>query len=263
MVQRLRAALWRAASYPLMVLLALLLVLGFIWAYVMPKFGALAGAPSFADQLHYYHTWSTPPSPMYTSPLDLFIPIARQISFGLMALIASVLLAVVFVSILSRLPLGARLLRPVVLRLPLIGPIMRWNLLARWCDALHLGTSAGMDLPASISLASNAVDSPELQDDGAQLIHAISTGGAMNAVGPTRLLPPLVPEALQLGAEQNDLPAAAAMLAKMYREQAEIRLSVLPQVLSPLLLLLTALCISLAIASALLPLVAVLRELMR
>jgi type II secretory pathway component PulF len=140
----------------------------------------------------------------------------------------------------------------------LVGPILRWNLLARWCDALRLGVEAGLDLPAALSLAHSAIDSPRLQADGKILMDSVAAGKPIDSQA-TQFLPPLVPAALQLGIEQNDLAATTAMLAKMYQEQAEIRLSVLPQVLAPLLLFFTAMSVGLAVLVVILPLAAMLR----
>jgi type II secretory pathway component PulF len=254
MIQRLRAAIWRAVMYPLSVLVALLIVMTFVWTYLIPQFAPLITVPWTP---RYYYRSITPSSP---PSLDWVVPIASALSFALIVFVACILLAVLLLAILARMPAGRRLVEPLVLPLPLIGPILRWNLLARWCDALRLGVEAGLDLPAALSLAGNAIDSPRLRADSKLLMDSVAGGQALN-LRPTRLLPPLVPAALQLGAEQNDLPAATAMLAKMYQEQAEIRLSVLPQVLSPLLLILTATCVGLAVAAVLLPLFAVLRAL--
>jgi type II secretory pathway component PulF len=252
MIQRLRAAIWRAATYPLSVLAALLIVMTFVWTYLIPQFKPLTTVP----EVPYYYYRAT----LTTSPpsLDWVIPVTSTLSFALISFVACILLAVLLLLILARLPAGRRLVEPLVLPLPLIGPILRWNLLARWCDALRLGVEAGLDLPAALSLAGNAIDSPRLRADSKLLMDSVAGGQPMD-LRPTRLLPPLVPAALQLGAEQNDLPAATAMLARMYQEQAEIRLSVLPQVLSPLLLMLTATCVALAVVAVVLPLFAVLR----
>lgn len=252
MIQRLRAALWRAATYPLSVLAALLAVMTFVWIYVIPRFAPLLIVPKMQ-----YYSWQHPPE---VTTYDWVIPIASGISLALIISIGLFLLTVLFFVVLARTPMGRRLVERLVFPLPLIGPILRCNLLARWCDALRLGVAAGLDLPAALALAAGAIESRGLKADSQILIDAVAAGKPMDA-RPTRLLPPLAPATLQLGAEQNDLPATTAMLAKMYQEQAEIRLSVLPQVLSPMLLMLTAGCVGLAILAVVLPLVGVLRSL--
>ena len=54
----------------------------------------------------------------------------------------------------------------LVLPLPLVGPVLRANLAARWCDAVRLGTQAGLDLPTAIGLAQDATRSGRLAKDG-------------------------------------------------------------------------------------------------
>jgi len=108
-------------------------------------------------------------------------------------------------------------------------------------------------------LAQDAVQSEKLYADSQALIDLVNAGQSLDTAVETRLLPPLVPASLQMGIDKNDLPAAAALLTQMYEEQAEIRLAILPRVLSPLLLILCASCVGLAVASVLMPLVMVIR----
>jgi len=246
-IQRLRAALWRAVSYPLMVMIALALALSFIWFYLIPQFDAL-NFPSFPN-MSYRSTPSGNGPDIYWMQSA-----ARYLSAGMLGCVLLVLLAFVLTVLLARSLAGRRLLEPLVYPLPLIGPILRWNLLARWCDALHLCVQAGMDLPAGLRLAGNAVDSSGLRESSRLLSDAVTAGRPMDQESLPAIMPPLIPTALQLGAEKNDLDAATATLATMYREQAEVRLAVLPQVLSPILLIFTTVGVGLAIVSALWPL---------
>jgi type IV pilus assembly protein PilC len=258
MLQRLRAAVWRAAAYPLMVALALLAVLVFIWGYIMPRLGPLTGG--IAATPPGWYIWP-PPATSKMPDLSLLPPVARGVSYAIMGLLAVVLALAAVVVLLGRAPVGRRMLEPVLRPLPVVGPVVRWNRVARWCDALHLGVSSGLDLPAALALAGEAVDSNDARSDTEDLVAAVQAGRGLDPAPPLRLLPPMVPAALALGIDQNDLPAAAATLARMYREQAEVRLAIVPQVLSPVLLLLIAGCVGLAVASALLPMVVLLHDL--
>jgi type II secretory pathway component PulF len=247
MIQRLRASFWRAATYPLAVLTALLVVLAFLWSYVIPQFSHVV-SDDFSREFNFPsdQTW------------DWLIPLARQVSGGVMIAVAFILLATLFFVIVSRTPAGKRMTERVLLRMPVIAPILRLNLLARWCDALSLAVNAGLDLPGSLLLAGNAVGSGRLLADSQTLAGAVSAGQPIDTKE-TRFLPLVVPTALRLGAEHHDLPATSAMLAKMYQEQAEIRMSILPQVLTPIFMILTAVCIALALVAAILPVIAFVR----
>ena len=254
MLQRLRAAVWRAATYPLMVAVVLLGVMALIWGYILPRLGYATAGLGIDRDLYYMYRRSAPPDPF---PL---LAVARTLSYGLMGLLATGILAAIVVTVASRTAGGRRALGPLLLRLPLIGPAVRWNGVARWCDALQLAVSAGLDLPAAVGLAGQSADLSDARADSDALAATVRAGQPLEACGPLRLLPPTVPAALSLGVGQNDLPAAAATLARLYQEQAEVRLALLPQVLSPVLLLLTAACVGLAAVAALLPLVQLLRE---
>src|SRR5205814_806224 len=116
------------------------------------------------------------------------------------------------------------------LRLPLVGPVLRRNLIARWCDALRIGISAGMDLPAALTLAGEIVASPALIRDGQELVALLDSGQRFDAAPArkSRLLPTTVPAALQLAADHNTLPQTLESLSQLYQNQAELRMSTLP-----------------------------------
>ena len=45
-------------------------------------------------------------------------------------------------------PGGAAIGEQIMLSTPLVGPVLRKSLAARWCDAAQIAVSAGIDLPA-------------------------------------------------------------------------------------------------------------------
>ena len=257
LLQRLRAALWRAATYPLLVMVVLLGVMTFIWAVILPGLARTTAGINSEWPSFWYSTKGRPQPP----DLSFLLPLARGLSYGVMGLIAAVLVAVAVGWLASRTSAGRRAVGPVLVRVPVIGPVVRWNAVARWCDALHLAVVAGMDLPAALDLAGGTADLPAVAADSDALASAVRAGQPLEVAGRLRVLPPTVSAALSLGVDQHDLPAAAGTLARLYQEQAEVRLAVLPQVLSPVLLLITAVCVGLAAVAALLPMIVLLRDL--
>src|SRR6185437_4849352 len=118
-----------------------------------------------------------------------------------------------------------------VFHLPLIGQILRYNLLARWCDAVALSIKSGLDLPRAIALANDAVASPTLTRDSEQLIAALQSGQPLDTVQRTRLLPATAVATMSLASAQSDLGGAMNTLSEMYQQQSQLRLSLLPAVL--------------------------------
>ena len=243
MVRRLKASLWRAFSYPLAIFAAFTLLLIFLGLFVLPKMHVM-----FVD---------------FKAELPLITQIVLEVSRALPAILvyAGVIFGVLFLAwIASRSTrTGRRWLSRLGMSLPLIGPILKRNVIARWCDALGLGVNAGLDLPAAIELAGDTIDSPQLQADGAQLASALASGQTLDGIHSLSLLPPTIPAALHLGATNGNLPQTLATLSEMYQQQAELRMATLPAILTPLLTILMASLIAFVILAMFMPMIVFLR----
>jgi type IV pilus assembly protein PilC len=172
----------------------------------------------------------------------------------LVTLLVLVLGGPVIWKILEKLGYSTAIVEWVLVPLPLIGPVLRANMVARWCDATKLGVKAGMDLPAAIELATDATRSARLAEDGRSLIQALSLGKPLTSAH-TRILPATVPAAIQYASGHSDLAGTLGSLGEMYQRQAELRMSALPGILTPLLVLLIAIIIGFVIAALMMPFV--------
>ena len=270
MVQRLRASLWRAAAYPLMVLVGLAMVVIFMGLFVLPQFKLIFN--DFKTEL-----------PDVTRLL-LWVSDSMPV---LLIIAAAVVVGVPLIWRMLQLSGADRaVIDKFVLPLPLIGPVLRQNLVARWCDALRLGVHAGLDLPAAVELAGDAVGSPALPSrDGQSLIVSLQAGRPLSAAGnaapagtdaagvvayrgpgissgiarPHEILPASVVAAMELGSAQHDLPSMLHTLSQMYQQQADTRLNTVPAILTPLLLLLAAFIIGFVILGLFAPLIALIQ----
>ena len=142
----------------------------------------------------------------------------------------------------------------LILPLPLVGPLLRAEVVARWCDAVRLGVQAGMDLPQAIELAADATGSKSLATDGKRLIDSLSAGASLTSIRLTTL-PATVPTTIQLASGNNNLAEAMGTLSDLYQRQAEMRLAALPTILSPLMVLVIAGVIGFVVVSLAMPLV--------
>ena len=218
---RLRAALWRAFSYPLMVVAMLLLVLVFLGVYVLPTFREM------------FQMWGT--SLPSVTLLLMRLPDAVPWIIGI-ALVLLIGWPVLWQALRSAgQDQAAR--DALLLPLPLIGPVLRNNLIARWCDALRLGIDAGLDLPAAMRLASDAVGSPRLQRDTEKLAEVLESGQPLEESPHRVMLPPALLSLLHSAPQQADLPLVLDTLSSMYQQMAEVRLAQMQNLLLPILLI--------------------------
>jgi type IV pilus assembly protein PilC len=245
LVQRLRGAIWRAAAYPLMVMAGVLIVVTFLAFGVIPQFNRLFNDLRLADRL-----------PGLTRAM-MMMPQIMPWALGVLGVIA-VVIAAMWIS-MKRSGRENELMERWLLPLPLVGPILHYNLLARWCDAMGLAISGGMDLPQAIEMADDAVVSPALTRDGSALIAALTAGHPLESVTQTKMLPATIVAAIALASKQNDLPAALATLSDMYQQQAQLRLALLPGLLTPILVIVIAIIIGTIILALFLPFLTLLR----
>ena len=220
----LRAALWRALAYPLAVFVALCCVVGFLGTWVFPQFADIYKA--WGSRL----PWMTQFMVDYSRPIAWFF-----LAMGVLAILVALLSRT-----MKHSPLQQSLRDNVVLRLPLIGPVVSRSLVARWCDAVRLGVVGGMDLPRAMRTAGDAVGSPRLADDTARMAAKLEGGQPRSSGESFSVMPPTVPAAVELATRHGGLAETLGTLARMYQEQAQARVGAIPTVLTPLLLTLLA-----------------------
>ena len=238
LIQRLRTILWRTLSYPLFVLIATGLLISFLGIFVLPQYETIF--KDFNMRL-----------PGIT---ELILALKHIAPALLVVVVAAVVLGPILWGLLERLGYSTVIVERLLWPAPLIGPVLKANAVARWCDAVKLGVGAGMDLPASIEMASEATRSRRLWADGKELIEVMSHGRPLVSAR-TRIIPATVPAAIEFASGAHDLPGTLGSLSEMYQRQAELRLSALPGILTPLMVLLIAVLIGFVIMGLMLPLV--------
>lgn len=239
LIARLRATLWRTAAYPLVVFGGLAAVMVFLGLVIVPRFRDI-----FKD-------------------FDTTLPALTQAVFRLAQWtphLLGLLLVLVFGGpliwlLMRRGGFDQTIIERFIMPLPVIGPILKRNLLARWCDTARLAVAAGLDMPAAIELAGDAIGSTSLQRDGARFIDALQAGQPLGSCGSGRIMPATIAAAIDLGATQHDLATTLQSLSDMYQEQAEIRLGLAQVILSPVYLVLLSAALGVIVLALFLPLV--------
>lgn len=241
LVARLRSALWRAMAYPLLLIAMLLVVLTFIGRYIAPQYNRMLS-----------WSWSRPPSAIS----QMVFAIAENMPVILIVMATLAILGIL-VGLLLRAMRPRGTASDALLSIPVVGSVLRKNLLARWCDALELTVAARMPLPQAVVLAGQMVGSPRLERDSQQLAAQLSAGQPLDAPTRLRLLPPTVLHTAQLAAEHGELPRALDVLTTMYQQAAELRLNALQTTLTPAMIVVVAVVMFVVIAGLLGPMIAI------
>lgn len=217
---RLRSALWRAVAYPLTVFVALCLVLAFLGTWVLPQFVTV------------FQMWGTK-LPAITGFLVDYYPLMSWIAIGAGGLVIVMLIVWQILKMLGR---EGGIRDAVVLRLPLVGPVLKRSAVSRWCDAVKLAVMGGMDLPAAMRMGADAVGSKRLRGDAEKLATRLEKGEAIDSLERLSLIPGTVTASIEISSRQGGLAQTLGTLATMYHEQALAKVSLIPAMLTPLLL---------------------------
>lgn len=246
LVGRLRNAVWQALAYPLVVLLALLLVMLVLSVWVIPQFQEI------------YQDFDTE-LPGLTL---LLLRAADAAPVVLVALIVVVVAAPVGWRLLQASGHDAMVSDALGTPLPLIGPVLKRSLVARWCDAVRVGVEAGLDLPRSMRLAAQAIGSPGLARDTQRMAATLERGERIGEAGGLYVLPASVPAAMDLSTNQTQLADTLDTLTQMYRQQAEARMGFVTALMTPLLIGLLGVVIGFTVLALFLPLMRITTSIM-
>jgi len=263
LIRRLQAMLWQTLSYPVIVIIGFFGVMYFILVQLVPRWepllGGFSGTQFWVRAGGTYHTteFAIPAiSRALFAVSDLVSAIPGVVVLGIA--LAIVLAAWAFLHLAGR---DGGFTERVILPLPLIGVVLRRNLVSRWCHAVALAVDAGMDLPGAIKLADDATASPRLQADGAALIGALSAGRPLSAADHAKVIPGTVIAAMEASAERGDLAVTLRALSQMYQQQAELRVNAIQAILTPIVLLFVGLLVGGLMFAMFEPLLAVLNML--
>jgi len=239
LIRQLQAMLWQTLSYPFIVLLTFFGVFYLIMVELIPKWKPLLNG--LAGMTFWVRTAGG------FQPEKFYIPAFTRalfvVSDGIASLPGAVVIAAVLLIILIlwtawKLAGGASAMAELLwLHMPLVGAIVRKNLISRWCHAVNLGVEAGMDLTAAIKLADDATASPTLRAGGEAMIAALSAGRPLSDSRAAAFLSATVTTAMEAASQRGDLAVTLRALSQMYQQQAELRIGSIQAVLTPILLL--------------------------
>jgi len=240
--QRLRATLWRTLAYPIMVIIGLVLVMLFISIAVIPQIR------SVYEGFHLKLPGVT----------VVLLAVGRAMPYIAAVVIGLIVITPILWALLRLARQDRKAIELLILPIPMVGPVLRFSLVARWLDAARIATDAGMDLPSAIALASDATGSPGITRDGQSMIEVINAGKPLSGA-PTRVVPTTVPAAMEFAAGHHDLPTALATLSDMYVRQSELRMQMIPTTVTPLAVIFIALMVGFVVAGLFAPLLSLIQ----
>jgi type IV pilus assembly protein PilC len=239
--EELRKRLLGALAYPATVLVAALLLVGFLLARVVPMFSAM-----FAS----FHVPLPPSTRLLLALGDLLASPGCWLALG--ALSAGGVLAGFA---LGRRPEGRRTVDRLRLRIPVVGPLVQAAILSRSARMLGTLVHVGVDLSTALGVIGTAAGSPlhaeHLERTARAIAHGETLASAFDAAG---ALDPMFVTLVAVGEDTGMLDDLLLKAADYFDADVAATIAVLSAVIEPALILFLGLVVGLIVSSVFVPL---------
>lgn len=227
-----------ALTYPAVIFFAAIVTVIILTGFVLPRFQ------------------------VFFSSLGATLPLPTRILLGgsaflvkwwalLLAVAATLtLLAILFL----RTPRGNRARDSMLLRLPAVGPTVRYAVIERFCRILATMVQAGVPLPDAMAVASdgtnNAIYRTALDDVREQMIRGEGIAAPLAA---TELFPSAATQMIRVGEDTGSLDVQLTNTARFYEQELDYKLKNLTSLFEPAVIIFMGLIVgfvALALVSA-------------
>ena len=219
--QRMRAKLVSALLYPSFLVVTAIASLLIIMLFVVPRFKAML--TDSGTRL--------PPSAAN------IIAVSDWLNANWAALAAGFGVATVAVLLLRRRPVVRRFLDRAVLRLPLVGGLVRMDLTVRFCRTLGSLLANGIAVPTALNLTRDVMGNGEAAGAVGAMSRDLRKGSDLARLMETsRLFPPIVIAIMRAGEETGGLAKSALYLADMFEQRLDLATQRLVTILEPVII---------------------------
>jgi type IV pilus assembly protein PilC len=216
-----------AIAYPLFLLAAASFMVAFLTLYIVPRMSELFKGLSTKNGL-----------PTVTVVVLAF---SNFIAGNIWWLLPLVLVLVFALVIWLRSPSGKLVLHRFLLRLPIVGNLIKQMTTAQLARSLSTLLSGGITVPDAWNIASESITNLELRRRSQAVLSLIREGrGFTEALDKANWLPELALDMIGIGEKSGSLREMLDEVANFYDAESEVRLEQLTSLLEPVILVFMA-----------------------
>jgi type IV pilus assembly protein PilC len=183
--------------------------------------------------------------------------VARYILFIIPALIA----AGVAISRYHKTYRGRRVIDGALLKIPVIGMLLRKIAVARFCRTLATLTSSGVPILDGLEITAKTAGNAIIEDAVMAVRKAVEEGKTLSEpLGDTKVFPPMVVQMINVGEQTGALDQMLSKIADFYEEEVDTAVAGLMKLLEPIMITILGVVIGTIVAAMYLPLYSVLSK---
>ncbi len=233
--QRLRGRVQGAMVYPIVVSLVAGAILGFIMVFVVPKFEEVFSQLSGPDG----QPLELPVLTQYLLAFANWLLPTQEGGWGIVILPVLMVALWAIMKVIGRTPGGRRFYDRLWLRMPILGPVVKLTIIARFSRTLGTLLSSGVPILEALNIVKGSITNIILQQAIQNVHNAIKEGENMaEPLGKSGIFDDMVVNMIDVGEETGELDKMLIKIADTYDEQVDVRLTALVSLLEPLLIVL-------------------------
>ncbi|MGH8126801.1 MAG: type II secretion system F family protein [Gammaproteobacteria bacterium] len=237
--EELKRKIKKALMYPTAVVVAAVLVTTILMVFVIPKFKGFYA--DFGAKLPAFTNWVIGISNSMTQIGWLYLLILIAVIVGI-------------VSGRRRSPKFHRFQDRLLLKIPVIGMIMKKSAVARFARTLSIVQAAGVPMVEGLETVANATGNMIYQEAVMQISKQVATGQRIaRAMDETNVFPGVVTQMIGIGEESGEIDAMAAKVAEFYELEVDTLVDGLSQLLEPMIMVVLGVVVGALVIAMYLP----------
>jgi len=224
--------------YPVLLVLVASMVVTYLVAFVVPKFGQL-----YRDM-----------NVELPTATKILIALTVDYRVAILGILAGVILVALGVFFWSRSEEGGAAFDRLKFRLPLIGDTSLKFQVAQFCRTLATLLTGGTPLVAGLQTAGDAMDSALLRSSITRATQMVREGDSLNAaLASTQIMPALALDMIEVGESSGALAPMLTSVAEFYEEEVNLKLSAMVALIEPAILVFMGILVAFILISLYLP----------
>lgn len=222
--QKIKAAL----MYPIVILFASIITVGVLAVFVLPRF-----------QVFFASFDATLPL-----PTRMLISFTDILSNWWWAILGGLVLVILVFAILVRTRWGRKRRDRFLLRVPVIGQIISFTIIERFCRLLAAMMDAGVPLPEAMAVLGQGTKNLVYEDGLAEVREAMLRGeGLARPMGASKLFPGAVIQMVRVGENTGTLGTQLDIASDYYGHELEYKIKRLTALFEPAVILFMGVCV--------------------
>ena len=242
--EKIKGKVKSAMTYPIVVLVMALSILGFLMTYIVPKFADIFGDLMGGKGM---------------PALTQFVMNASDTMVNRFPLVLIVIVVIVVVlKLLAKTEKGRLGIDQFKLHAPVFGTLISKNSISRFTRTLGTLMSAGVPVLQALNIVKETVGNEVIAKAVTTIHDAVKEGENMAPpIASSKVFPPMVVSMVEVGEETGALPDMLMKIADSYDDDVDNAVAAMTSIIEPLLIIFLALVVGTIVIALFMPLVSI------